>query len=132
MPRKAKKSKGSDLVLSCFLVDCMNKKTPFRIPGGDGREYAVFGPMRMNGDEFPYHLYAVDESAPGKRTEFRIAVDPFRKANGKPRKKANRNPVLAIMSVLEVSDGEDGPTASLEVRKIDSITSAFPDPNPDS
>ena len=132
MPRKAKKSKGSDLVLSCHLVDCMNKKTPFRIPGGDGREYAVHGPMRMNGDEFPYHLYAESEEAPGKRQEIRIAVDPFRKANGKPRKKANRNPVLALMSVLEVSNGENGPTASLEIRKVEWITSAFPDPNPDS
>lgn len=129
MPKKSKKSKGSDLVLSGYLINCMTKKEPFRLPEGDGREYAVHGPMRVNGDEFPFHLYALSEETPGKRQETRIAVDPFRKANGKPRKVINRNPVLAMMSVLTVTTEADGQTTELEVRKVDWIPASFRDPD---
>ncbi|MFZ3233077.1 MAG: hypothetical protein WA194_06245 [Patescibacteria group bacterium] len=128
MPKKSKKSKGSDLVLSSYLINCMTQKTPFRLPEGDGREYAVYGPMQVNGDEFPFHLYAVSAEVPGQRQETRIAVDPFRKANGKPRKNINRNPVLAVMTVVKVSTESGGHTASVEIRNVDWIPAAFPDP----
>lgn len=128
MPRESKKSKGSDLVLSGYLINCMTQKTPFRLPEGDGREYVVCGPMRVNGDEFPFHLYAISAEVPGQRQETRIAVDPFRKANGKPRKNISRKPVLAVMTVLTVTTESDGQTASLEIRNVDWIPAAFPDP----
>lgn len=115
-------------MLSGYLINCMTKKEPFRLPEGDGRGIRRTRDDAVNGDEFPFHLYAISEEVPGRRQETRIAIDPFRKANGK-RKIINRNPVLAMMSVLTVTTEADGQTSELEVRKVDWIPAAFADPD---
>lgn len=128
MPKKSRKSEGSDLVLSSYLVDCMVKKLPFRVADGEIREYQVHGPMQVNGEQFPFHLRFEEETSPGTRRIVRIAVEPFLKADGTPRRKISRKPVYAIMCCLSVTAETDGEIVTLEVRKVDWIPAAFPDP----
>lgn len=128
MPKNAKKGKGDDLVLSSYLVDCMLKNMPFRAAGGEVREYWVHGPMTVNGEAFPFHLRFEKENLPGTHRVIRIAVDPYRKSNGEPRRKISRKPVYAVMCDLTVTTETDGDTVTLEVRNVDWIPAAFPDP----
>ena len=109
----------------------MSRKSPLKIRKGDGA-YEVLGPIRMNGTEYPFHLFRHD--AEGEKSEWtiRIAVDPYRTAKGKPLKPSSKpKPVLAVFHAETHARSTDGTVVTIDMNPIEWISSLIENPNDD-
>lgn len=125
MPVKAKK-KGV-VMLAGALITHMADKKPIRLSRKNDPAYEVRGPIRMNGDEYPFHLFRHDEDPNGAKRDLIIAVDPYRKDNGKPFKGAKNRPVKACVHAYLVTPTADGEVITIDCHRADWIKSTVPD-----
>ncbi|MDQ1343697.1 MAG: hypothetical protein QG650_417 [Patescibacteria group bacterium] len=108
VPKREPKQKS--VLLAGMLVSHLASKDPCRPIPKDDRDWEVRGPMHINGDAFPFHLYRHEkDDEDGCERELRIAVDPYRKFNGKPLKGSGKpQPVYAVMYIRLTSPGGQG------------------------
>ncbi len=124
MPKKAKKREP--VMLAGALVAHIATGEPFRLSENNDLTYSVRGPIRVNGDEFPFHLFRHDEDPGGAKRDVIIAVDPYRKENGKPYKGSKIRPVKAVVHAYLVTPTPEGDVITIDCHGVDWIKSAVP------